>query len=169
MMEIFGRIKSSKKTKTMKVSGTLCIYAETGTEGAYWAVQEDGVGGYEGLTTFGDIDVDYHLQIFVYDDDGEKQCIFDGGVTFIPSFLAYEDYPYFGKYWKKWRSGYSGQFVLAGYWCHHLPMGIDLGFWEELISGKLPHKAVVTMKMTPSEYKSQMDIKKSIREYLQGD
>lgn len=53
------------------ISGTLFGYFETGVEGILWALQRDGVSGYEGLVVLERGD---HLRIY----DADKKVVFDG-------------------------------------------------------------------------------------------
>ncbi|NHN39901.1 hypothetical protein G8764_21595 [Pseudomaricurvus alcaniphilus] len=57
----------------LRVTGKLIEYFETGCEGIYWALQEDGKHGYDGLVLLDEGD---HLQII--GPDGET--VFEGTV-----------------------------------------------------------------------------------------
>ena len=109
------------------ISGTAFLFTETGTEGGYWAVQENGKRGYEGLQILDDGD-----DLTVYAKDGSvlwhgiihqdtqmgrrpRQVIVDGQI--VDS--------------NEWE-----QQVVGGFWVHWVQAGMDPETWGKLFMGK---------------------------------
>lgn len=97
-----------------KYVGTLFGWFETGTEGAIWALQEDGQGGYDGLKIIKPGD---HLTIF-----GEHQeILFDG--TIIPDYkVGWTEYPL---------GPGRGQPAALGFWIHWTQAGFRPDDWAK--------------------------------------
>jgi len=126
-----GRSMRDQQTKK-EIKGVCFLFSETGTEGGWWAVQEDGFASddgdwkYEGVRYLEEGD-----DFTVYADDGSvlfhgiihqdsrtgaipRQAIRDGKLVSDPT-------------WK--------QQVVAGFWVHWIQKGIDPIVWDEWFTG----------------------------------
>ena len=130
-----------KPVKTKIIKGSLDSYFETGTEGVYWSLQEDGKTGYDGLVL---LRPDLHIENmkiyytkaikWVKDKpvpDKTPKLVWEGKLDLITSFKA-PSHPYFSQYIKQYPSGNGQQLSFGGMWVHHLPTNIDLGIWYKI-------------------------------------
>lgn len=117
------------------VVGRVDMYFETGTEGAYWSLEEiNGLSGYEGLRIIGGGD-----RLVVYNDDGsvylDQILIEDHDVGWHP---YNSDYPYG-----------LGQQTCAGLWVHWIPKGYSAEEWAEIYVGARGKRAELYQLSAP--------------------
>lgn len=99
--------------------GKLDVYFETGTEGAYWSVEVDGLEGYDSLRLLHDGD-----RLVVYNDDGS--VLFDE--VFIEDHVSG-----WAPYRPLWPYG-LGQQACGGLWVHWIPKGWSSQSWAKLFN-----------------------------------
>ncbi len=87
------------------MKGKLYFYTETGTEGGYWAFDEDGYSGYDALRILEDGDY-----LMVFDEDGN--CLFDDEINLIHYDLFTQTEPYYNM------------------WIHADQSGVDRSIWS---------------------------------------
>lgn len=107
-----------------KITGKLGNYFETGCEGVYWCLQEDGKTGWDGLIILTPKEPKLQKRKFkiLYNDHE----IWKGKIKWIHTWDA-RLHPYFKQYVKK--HGGGSQLNFGGLWVHYLPTNIDLGLW----------------------------------------
>lgn len=115
-----------------EIKGVCFLYSETGTEGGWWAVQEDGFETddghwkYEGLECLKEKD-----DFTVYADDGS--ILFHGIIRqdsktgAIPRQVVRKGKLVNDTTWK--------QQVVGGFWVHWIQKGMDPEVWGELFVG----------------------------------
>jgi len=89
----------------MKLVGTLHFYFETGTEGGFWAFEEEGrQGGYDGLHLLQTGD-----SLVIYDIVDREKVVWQGEIEldFFPSF----------------------EIPIGGMWVHSLQVGVKRELW----------------------------------------
>lgn len=138
------------KTKTVK--GKCIEYFETGCEGVYWAIYEDGKEGYDGLHLFSPRNI-IRLQVWTLPDE---TLIFDGNPELVGPHLVHllpeEKCKELLTQYRQWPSGKGGQFTLEGLWVHHLPGNFPLDLWAKLMLGKLEHRAEAILKLDDGRF-----------------
>lgn len=104
-----------------KIIGTPYAYAETGTEGFYWSVTEDGIeemkSPYDGLHL---LEEDDHLMI----TNKEGQVLFEGVIKKDTET---------GKIPRPFNPSYLQQ-VAGGVWVHWIQKGFDPDIWADLFA-----------------------------------
>ena len=117
---------------TRELKGVCFLFSETGTEGGWWAIQEDGFvtddgdWAYEGLQCLEEGD-----DFTVYADDGS--ALFDGIIHrdtrtgAIPRLVIHGDKLADHPTWK--------QQVVGGMWVHWTQRGVDPEAWGRLFTG----------------------------------
>lgn len=140
---------SSKQSQTIEIVGFLDNYAETGSEGAYYIVQdknhidEKGMYSWDGTHILDRNGYKDYLKFFFPDADITKdKPIWEGEPVFIrSSFVHYHsinrrkksinllDYLKSIYYRKFYEGSPYGQLTLGGHYVHGIPINIDLGFW----------------------------------------
>jgi len=88
----------------MKKKGRLHFYFETGTEGGFWAFEEDGEKGYDALHILNDGD-----SLVIYDRLNPKEIMWQGVIEL-------EHYPSF-------------EIPVGGFWVHDLQVGVTRELW----------------------------------------
>lgn len=107
---------------TLKVSGVLDPFFETGTEGVIWSVYDPRKGGYDGLNCLKDGD---HLTVF--EPDGET--VRWQGVVKLEYKRRFRPYPANPQY---------GQQEVLGFWVHGLQEGLAPTVWAKMFFDRLP-------------------------------
>ena len=127
-----ARRRSTPESTTKEIKGVCFLFSETGTEGGWWAVQEDGYtypGGnwmYEGLRFLENGD-----EFTVYDKDGS--AIWSGIIDqddktgAVPHTAIRKGKVVEVRGWK--------QQVVGGWWVHWIQRGMDPEEWGELFEG----------------------------------
>jgi hypothetical protein len=113
-------LDDSKPPTGEQLNGTLLLHSETGTEGGYWALQEDDCEGYEGLHTLQTGDY-----LTVYNDLG-SDIVWSGYVRLRHYNLFTED--------------------ARGMWIHADQRDVTRGYWADFFFNNLP--ARLTRKAT---------------------
>ena len=119
LAERFGLEKApgSATPEKAMTTGSLSFYAETGTEGVYWAFEKEGTHGYEGL----------HLL-----RDGDRLKVFnrDGSVRWEGD-IQLKSYPPFSE-------------SAGGLWIHSDQVGVERQFWAEMFFEELKAELAVS-------------------------
>jgi len=117
----------------MKYLGTLFGWWETGTEGAIWALDEDGKTGYEAMQV-----IDEGDQLKIYDENGK--VLFDGIIE-PDKQIGWTEYPL--------NPGH-GQPLALGFWIHWTQKGWQPDDWAALFLreefGKTPLRGELVKK-----------------------
>lgn len=127
------------------VNGYLTDYFETGTEGTYWAIQDENYINKDSPYPYSHkgrhlIENKNHLTI--YYPDGGIIC-WEGvirleGLHYFKHSFKFKLLNYFDIYIKKHQTGIE-QLNLGGLWVHSLPLNVDLALWFKIFvtdSGK---------------------------------
>lgn len=119
----------------MEYNGVFFGWAETGTEGTYYALQEykhiisPTEWSYEGLKVIEPGDY-----IVINNEEGKE--VFKGFMEAI--FEVPEDRPlmddsdFFAGYMKYPKNPRLGQLIINNFWVHWLPKGVDLRLWYDI-------------------------------------
>lgn len=117
------------------IRGTTHAYFETGTEGIWWALVEEGVYGYEALNILEEGD-----RLAIYEDDYNSKVLFEGLIK-KDKLTGLRSRP-FNPYFK--------QQVALGMWIHWVQEGWEPDQWAELFMTPGKYRAVLlTAKKHP--------------------
>ncbi len=111
--------RRERLANTTAAVGKLEAFFETGTEGAYWSIEVDGLDGYDSLRII---------------HGGDRLVIYeaDGSIMFDEIFV--EDHVSgWAPYQSKWPYG-RGQQICGGLWVHWIPKGWSPQRWIELFN-----------------------------------
>jgi len=140
----------------MQIKGIAEAYFETGTEGTYWAVQDENhPRDYQGLHIIRPND---HITVHYKDNQGDLYKLLDVEVELIDSIQA-EKNKYFRQYLRAHQTGWK-QLNFAGFWVHKLPTNVDLGLWYQIFLGGKNHDYVTTLTPALKKTTSIKDVLK---------